>query len=512
MHTQVLIIGGGATGTGVARDLALRGVECILVEQGDINAGASGANHGYLHSGARYVAKDKEAAVECREEGAIVKRIAPQCVENTGGMYVAVEGDDENYIAEFPSHCAQCGIPAKQIDVAQALDLEPALSKKTIATFLVWEDSVDPFRLSLENIAQAQQMGTTLLRFTKVEGFTIGNGRIRSANLVNTKTGEKFVVEVDQVVNAAGAWANQIADMAGGYIPMLYSKGTLLITQARITKRVIMRLRPPGDGDAFIPGGTVSIIGTSSIRIDSLDNVRPSIEEVDVIVREGADMIPVLGTTRYIRAYAGVRPLIGSSGGDDRDVSRGYALFDHTDIGLENCATITGGKLTTYRLMAEKTADLVCERLGVAKPCVTHTEPLPSTLQCGWTVPGSAPRHWIEKRNANDTMVCECEMVPRSSIDSIVDSMKEQKEKPTLTELGLRSRLGKGSCQGSFCGLRAVSYLYERGDLHDDQGPADLREFIKGRWKGVRPILWGSQIGQAEIQEALHCGFLGLEL
>ena len=106
LTTQVLIIGGGATGTGLARDLALRGVRCLLVEKRDINAGASGGNHGLLHSGARYIASDPAAARECRDEGSIIKRLAPQCVEDTGGLFVAVKGDDENYIADFADRCA----------------------------------------------------------------------------------------------------------------------------------------------------------------------------------------------------------------------------------------------------------------------------------------------------------------------------------------------------------------------------------------------------------------------
>ena len=109
METQVLIIGGGITGVGLARDLALRGVSCLLVERRDICAGASGANHGLLHSGARYVRSDPMAAVECREESALLKSLAPHCIEETGGLFVAVAGDDEQYVAEFPGFCARCG-------------------------------------------------------------------------------------------------------------------------------------------------------------------------------------------------------------------------------------------------------------------------------------------------------------------------------------------------------------------------------------------------------------------
>ncbi len=145
METQVLIIGGGATGTGLARDLALRGVQCILAEKMDINAGASGGNHGLLHSGARYVSNDPVSAMECREEGELLKRLAPQCIEETGGLFVAVEGDDENYIADFPLMCAKCGIPVQELTPKEALDMEPVLSGSLIAAFALEDASVDPF-------------------------------------------------------------------------------------------------------------------------------------------------------------------------------------------------------------------------------------------------------------------------------------------------------------------------------------------------------------------------------
>jgi len=164
IQTEVLIIGGGVTGTALARDLALRGVDCILVEKDDINAGASGRNHGLLHSGARYVAGDCEAAMECRSEGNILKRVAAQTIQDTGGYFVAVQGDDERYIADFPSHCARSGITANAVDVATARALEPALSEHTIAVFEVPDAAIDPFRLSLESLAQARNLGARLMR------------------------------------------------------------------------------------------------------------------------------------------------------------------------------------------------------------------------------------------------------------------------------------------------------------------------------------------------------------
>ena len=513
LHTQVLIIGGGATGTGIARDLALRGVKCILTEYHDINAGASGANHGLLHSGSRYVFADQGSAKECRAEGELLKKMAPHCIEDTGGLFVAVEGDDEKYVADFPHLCAQCHIPVQELDVEEARELEPALSDKLIAAYAVPDASIDPFKLSMENIAQAQALGSKLLRFTKVTGFKISGKKIRAARLQNIITGEELFIEAEQVVNATGAWAGVVAGLAGASIDIIYSKGSLVVTHNRIADRVINRLRPSASADILVPGGTVSILGTTSIRIENLDLIYPTVEEVDTMVSEAVKMVPSLETVRYIRAYAGVRPLVGSRyAGDDRTVSRSFSLIDHCADGLENFATISGGKLTTYRLMAEKTSDLVCRRMGISSPCLTRTQPLAVSQPAKWTQPGLAPRLWMKHHEPEDILLCECEMVPKSAVDAIIDSIRGQGGRPNLKAIALRSRIGKGACQGTFCGVRVTAYMFDQGELESEKSLTDLRDFVSQRWKGQHPTLWDKQLVQAELLESLYCGFFGLEL
>ena len=513
MQTQVLIIGGGITGTGLARDLALRGVHCIIVEKLDINAGASGANHGLLHSGGRYVSSDLALAAECREEGNLLKRLTSHCIKNTGGLFVAVEGDDEKYVSDFPDLCAQVNIPVEEVEIKEAWEMEPALSDRLIAAYRVEDAAINPFKLSLDNISQACDLGCTLLRHNKVIGFIKDKNRIQATRLLNTLTGETSLVEAEQVVNATGAWAGLITGLAGITINILFSKGSLLVTHNRITQQIVNRLRPSSNADILVPAGTVSILGTTSVRIDSLDDIRPTVQEIDFIIGEGTKMIPALENTRYIRAYAGVRPLVRSdSTCDDRGVSRGFVLFDHADDGLDNFVTITGGKLTTYRLMAEKTADLVCRKLSVSAPCRTRIDPLPSAEAAQWTEPGLTPRLWIKHHEPEDVLICECEMVPKSTIDNIIDSIHKQNGQPDLKSISVRSRMGKGPCQGTICGLRLAAYLYERGELNSDQGLISLSEFLRERWRGVRPLLWDMPLVQAELQEALFCGFLCLDL
>ena len=200
-----------------------------------------------------------------------------------------------------------------------------------------------------------------------------------------------------------------VARLAGcADVELLYSKGTLLISNSRMTSGVLNRLRPPGDGDILVPGGTVSLLGTSSHTVESPDATQPKVE-VDLILSEGAAMVPQLQTTRFIRAFCGVRPLLKHStdDADGRRASRSFALFDHEDQGLSNFATIVGGKLTTFRLMAEKTGDLVAKRMGIDAPGVTAHTPLRGDESVRWADPGSSARDWRAWRRRRETPSAE---------------------------------------------------------------------------------------------------------
>jgi glycerol-3-phosphate dehydrogenase len=204
----------------------------------------------------------------------------------------------------------------------------------------------------------------------------------------------------------------------------------------------------------------------------------------------------------------------GGTEADDRSISRSFTLIDHAmqPEKIQNFITITGGKLTTYRLMAEKTADLICRRLGVKASCRTQIDPLPNTVDARWTEPGLSPNMWRRRRAVKDILLCECEMVSQSVVDDIVANIRKQKGRPDLKAIGLRSRIGKGPCQGTFCSQRVTAYLYDRGYLDANEGAAELSAFLKERWRGQQPLLWDISLAQAELLEAIHCGFLGLEL
>jgi glycerol-3-phosphate dehydrogenase len=515
LETEVLIIGGGVTGAGVMRDLALRGIHCVLIDKVDLCAGASGGNHGLLHSGARYVSTDLDAAIECRQENERLKRVAPQCIEATGGLFVAVEGDDPAFAERFPELCGRAAIACDALTVGEARMLEPHLSDRLVKAYRVPDATVDPFHLALANVDHARLVnGSAYRSHTELVRFDIADGEIRSAVCRDHRTRATLTIRARQVVNAGGAWAMNIARLAGCTdVDLLYAKGTLLVNHDRMTRHVVNRLRPPGDGDILVPGGTVSLLGTTSTRIRDLEQIAPTVDEIDQIIREGSAMIPALASARYTRAFSRVRPLLqGAANASDRAASRGFALMDHCSQGLTNFCTITGGKLTTFRLMAEKTADLVAGRLGNHQPGTTATAALPAGDAGRWTEPGAAPRLWFKRNDPVDMILCECEMVPQSAVDQIVVAPAgEGSHEMSIEAIALRSRIGKGPCQGSFCGIRVSSYLYDTGYYRDTAGLAHMRDFFDERFKGQRLVVWGQQAAQMELAEALHCGLLGLD-
>src|ERR671930_2494319 len=142
LETDVLVIGGGATGAGVAWDCALRGFDTILVDRADLAEGTSGRFHGLLHSGGRYVVKDRVAAIECVEENAILRRVIPDCIEDTGGLFVVTPDDDPEYGDAFLDGCRKAALPVEEISAGEALKREPRVNPGIRRAFTVPDASI----------------------------------------------------------------------------------------------------------------------------------------------------------------------------------------------------------------------------------------------------------------------------------------------------------------------------------------------------------------------------------
>ncbi len=251
-ETDVIIIGGGATGAGIARDCARRGLRCILLERHDIATGATGRNHGLLHSGARYAVTDGESARECIEENRILKRIAHHCIERTDGLFITLPQDSLDYQQQFIAACRQADIDAEAIDPQLALRLEPAANPALIGAVRVPDGTVDPFRLTAANMLDAREHGAQILTYHQVVGLLRSGDRVTGVRVYDHQNQRRYELHASVVVNAAGIWGQQIAEYADLRIRMFPAKGALLILGHRINNMVINRCRKPAGGGAAI--------------------------------------------------------------------------------------------------------------------------------------------------------------------------------------------------------------------------------------------------------------------
>ena len=525
---DVIIIGGGATGAGTARDCSLRGLKVLLLERSDISTGATGRNHGLLHSGARYAVTDHESAVECIRENMTLRKIASHCVEQTDGLFITLPEDGLDYQARFVEACRNAGIRAEVLDPDYARRLEPAANPALIGAVRVPDGAVDPFRLTSSNIIDAKAHGAEIRTYTEVTELLRDGTRIVGVKAYDHHAKSELTFYAQVVVNAGGIWGHGIAAKVGITVNMLPAKGALLIFGHRVNKMVLNRCRKPADADILVPGDTISLIGTTSSKVpfDQIDNMIITPEEVDILLREGEKLSPILAHTRILRAYAGVRPLVASD--DDpsgRTVSRGIVLLDHAKRdGMEGFITITGGKLMTYRLMAEWATDLVCKKLGVNAVCRTAELPLPGSAGKGKDIEKRMGNRSVAQRRSmiarhgdmavnidsrdsiKNSLVCECEEVSIGEVEYAIDNLGVN----NLVDLRRRTRVGMGTCQGELCACRAAGLMGRRDAVCARKAKADLASFLNERWKGMAPIAWGDTLRESEYTTWVYESVCGL--
>ena len=527
-QVDVVVVGGGSTGCGVVRDIARRGLDAVLVEKGNLTHGTTGRMHGLLHSGGRYAVSDQKSAKECIEENRVLRDIASHCVEETGGMFVKRPEDSEEYFQEKLEGCRACDIPVEVLDGEEARRREPYLARDVEKAIALPDGAVDPFRLCVSNAADAREHGARVETHAPVTDVLVEDGEVVGVEIehetgpgkrVHREPGTTEEIHARHVVNATGAWAGNVGEMAGVDVEVRPSKGVMTVMNTRQVDTVINRCRPKGDADIVVPHETACILGTTDEEVDDPEDYPEEGWEVDIMIDTLSDLVPMLSEARTIRSFWGVRPLyeppeVGSE--DPTDITRDFFLLDHADRdGLPGLTSIVGGKLTTYRLMAEAVADHICARFGVRADCRTADEPLPgsddfSALrehmdEFGLRSPvgrrsverlGSRADEVLDTEGPNPT-VCECEAVTRAEVqDAIADAG------PDLNAVRVRTRASMGNCQGGFCAHRLA------GELHGDYDEAVVREawdeLLAERWKGQRHALWGEQLSQAALNYALQ--------
>ena len=508
IQTEVLVIGGGATGTGVVRDLAMRGFKTVLVEKSDLATGTTGRYHGLLHSGGRYVVKDPQAARECIEENRILRQIMPQCIEDTGGFFVVTPWDNPGYAPQFVDGCQNAGIPIEKVPIEQALREEPLINPRITHCYRVPDAAADSWLAADLNAKSAREYGSNILSYHKIIRLLRNGDKVHGALCQDLVHDEPVTINADFVVNASGAWAGQITATVDIPVHIVPGKGIMIAASRRILNTVINRCKMPADGDILVPIHTVTVIGTTDVKVNDPDHYSIEPWEVKLMLDEGDKLVPGFREMRMLRIWAGVRPLYQETQADEtRDITRAYVLLDHElRDGVSGLVTITSGKWTTYRKMAEVTTDLVCEKLGVQRPCRTHQEALPRNGAQGYHQMGSRLAH-VERNQEYGRLVCECEL---ATYDDVVTAIV-QGEAKTIDDVRRDVRLGMGPCQGGFCSYRIAGLLQKLQNTSIQQTNVALRDFLQERWKGLLPILWGQQLRQERLNELIYSSLLNAQ-
>ncbi len=370
---HAVIIGGGGTGAAVAHDLTLRGMKVTLVERGELTSGTTGRHHGLLHSGARYAVKDKESAVECIDENTILRRIAPGSFELNDGLFVALTDEEAAYSHELVEACHECGIPAKRLTREEVLAREPNVNPAVRLAVQVPDATMDAMRMPLRFFATAKHNGATIKPYHEVVDFVRRGNAVSAIRVRDHTSNKEYEIGGDIFINAGGAWSGRIGAMVGVDVPIRPSPGVMLAVYGRLCNMVVNRLHASGDGDIIVPQRALSVIGTSSWVVEDPDNLGLPEDHIQMMVKYGSELVPAVRTAKFRAAWSAARPLIGPRGADTgRELSRTFKCFDHIDEGVEGFVTITGGKATTLRGMAETTANVVCQKLGFPVPCPTR--------------------------------------------------------------------------------------------------------------------------------------------
>jgi len=527
-YFDMVVIGGGTTGTAVARDLAMRGfTNILLVEKNDLGAGTSGRCHSNLHGGGRYIVNDIETAKECVQENRILRKIAPHTIDPTNGLFIAVDDEGLEYTEEFIKNADAIGMYYRELDPEQVMREEPLLTRNILRALETHDAGFDPFRLSVSQAIDAARRGATIWVHHEILKIEVSGGKVVAVLVRDNLTGETKRVATEFIVNAAGPWSGKVCATAGIDIPMKPDKGTCAVYNFRLARPMVHILRMPTDGDAFVSMGyqSTTILGTTSGEIVDPDRARPTLEEVERMEAKARPAFPGIKQAKRLRFFSGVRPLCQAGPATGREISRRLILIDHQEVhGVDGLITITGGKFATARLMAEVAVDRVCSQLGLERPCTTHLELLPGAetgeevdrdgrkIARTYSLPfyatqklvaryGHESAEMLTKYAGYAYPICQCGQVLAAEVVRALD--EEWAE--TISDIRRRTRSGMGTCQGINCLPRIAALYRERKQKSPQELREEMANFLQERWNGMHlQDIQGDMVSQVMMLQTIY--------
>ena len=520
---DVVVIGGGVTGAGIARDLSLRGLSVLILEKGDWGAGTSGASSWMIHGGPRYLEFDWDTTRLSTQDAGYIVTIArnfvsrvlfiipvlPHDKNNIERMETAMEVYDRfQPLKHAHSH--------RRLTAEEARKAEPGLSPDIVGAVTMEEWGVDPHRLVFANIEDAIAHGARALNHARVTELIRDGGKVIGVRY-RTPDGALEEARGRVVVNATGPWSPQVAAMAGVDVELRPAKGIHIVYPHRISNFSISAESVDGRDLLLVAHAGFTLLGTTDDDFyGDLESVDVLEDEVDYLIQAFERVFPSIRDYRPVRTTTGVRPTLFKWRRYEDELSRRYEVIDHAKEGADGFISIAGGKLSMYRLMAEETSDAVCRRLGHQAACATASRPLPGNeaepepaavlaSRCG--IPALAAmklqtRHGTNAEKVLDEggtsrVLCRCEPVTEAEL--IYATRHEQVR--TLADAFRRVGVAAGPCAGAACILRAAEVVGRELGWSASQRFEAAREFVRGAWLGRAPVLGHAGWAQEELAQ-----------
>jgi len=525
---DVCVIGGGVTGAGIGRDLALRGLSVLLLEKGDWGGGTTGSSSWMIHGGPRYLEFDWNTTRLSTQDAGYIVSIARNMVYRVV-FIIPVLPHDKNNIERMETAMEvydrfqplKHAHPHVRLTAEEARQVEPGLAADVIGAVTMEEWGVDPHRLVFANVQDAIAHGARALNHTRVTDLLRDGGKVIGVRYRGPDGGTSEA-RAKVVVNAAGPWVPEISRMAGATVQLRPAKGIHIVYPHRISNFSISAESIDGRDLLMVSHAGFTLLGTTDDDFyGDLDSVDVLEDEVDYLLQAFERVFPSIRSYRPVRTTTGVRPTLFKWRRYEDELSRRYEVIDHSTDGADGFVTIAGGKLSMYRLMAEETSDVVCRKLGYQASSITATRPLPGNesdvepaaelaRRCGITALAAMKLQSRHGSNAaavlqdarSGRMVCRCEPITEAELAHAA----RQEQVRTLADAFRRVGLAAGPCAGGACVLRAAAVIGNELGWSASQGFDAAREFLRGAWLGRAPILGRMGWAQEELAIGAHRG------
>jgi glycerol-3-phosphate dehydrogenase len=529
---DVVVIGGGVVGTGIARDCAMRGLTTLLIEKKDFSGGTTGACMGMIHGGLRYLLYDVNTTKRSCTDSGFIQKIAPHLLFRI--PFITPVKKDDSYpiglvetLMEAYDDFANLknGKKHTRLNREEAKLIEPGLADDIVGAVTIDEYGINPFRLCAANAISASEHGADVRNHTQaVRIIKDEKGAVRGLIYKDLMSSAERRVAAKIVVNAAGPWTPKVAEMAGVEVKLRPGKGINIFFDRRITNYAVVAEAVDGRQVLIMPYENSTMLGcTDDDFYGDLDHLTATHDEVEYLLQAVERVFPSIREHRMIRVMAGVRPTLFEWRKIEDKLTREHEIFDHeARDGVPGFVSVAGGKLATFRMMAEEATDLICKKIGVHAECRTHSEPLPGgdsapdtdALAAEYRVPAYAVRRMFTRHGSRCArildmikdnrrlggLVCRCEPVTEAEIRYVI----RHEWAKTLDDIRRRTRLGTGPCQSARCNFKAAVILAEETGMSAEEVWSASAAFLQQRWKGKFPILRGDQIAQEELNRAVY--------